>query len=56
MEKSNEELAKIAAQILARAINKFLASSEGSSSNKPITSKWYQDAQDPYGHHDLAED
>ena len=56
MGKPNEELAKITAQILARVIDKFLGSSEGSSSNKPITNKWYQDAQDPYEHYDLAED
>ena len=41
-------MAKIAAQILTRAIDKSPALSEGSSSNKPITSKWYQDHSGQY--------
>jgi hypothetical protein len=62
--KSSKELAEIAKQILAKAVNqeRSSASLEGSSSNKPIIADsiqpdfFFEDSQDSYDDYELGED
>jgi hypothetical protein len=62
--RSTKELAELAAHLLAMATSQEKespVSSEGSSSNKPLTarpsrpSNWHEDSQDPYKPYDLGE-